>query len=232
MTELLTFEEHIRKFWRGAIWFIIIFITLELITMGFSTYILKFISEKFSLISIEPLDIFNSSMLIATVITLLIIYPIAFWMLYNYLNPAFTSIKPIVKIFFISTSLFYVGFLFGSIFFSGFLLLLAKQFSTSLSIKILWGVASVVKFIFINGIIFAFMFQIPLLVYFGLKINIFDRKKLIKNSWIAFPIILFVSGWVTPPDPVSIFIMAIPLCILFYASLFICMRLTKTKQVS
>lgn len=230
--ELLTFDEHIKKLWQGVIWLIIIFISLEIISIGFSTSILKFISEKFSLISIEPLDIFNSSMLIATVITILIVYPIAFWMIYKYLKPAFTNIQPIVKLFFISSSLFYTGFLFGAIFFSGFLLFLAKQFSLSMGITLLWGVSSVVKLIFLNGIIFAFMFQLPLLVYFGLKTKLFDRKKIVKNSWIAFPLILFISGWVTPPDPISVFLMAIPLCILFYASLFICFKLTKTKQVN
>lgn len=225
MTELITFSEHLQELKRKLLVFGIIFAVISVLNFTLATSIIGFLAKEFSLISLEPLDVFNSTMLIAMGLTLLLSFPIAIFLVIDYLKPAFTSIKPIVKISIISITLFYFGFAFGAIVFSGILAMLAKQFSSDLGITTLWGSLAFVKFVILNGMIFAFLFQLPLLILIGLKTNFLDEKKLTKNSWLAVPVIFLVSGWLTPPDPFSLFLMAVPLTIMFYASIFISIKL-------
>lgn len=229
MTELMTFREHMQELYKKAILLFIIFIILEISMMTFSMNALSFLSEKFSLISITPLDVFNSSVMISFIFSLLILYPVGSWLIISYLKPAFSNIMPVVKLFIISSVLFYAGFFFGIAVFTSFMVLLAKQFSVSMGITTMWGVTPFIKFILFNGLIFALMFQLPLIVHFGLKSKLISPEKLTKNSWVAVPVIFVVSGWLTPPDPVSVFIMAIPLCIMFYVSIFVCVKLNKSR---
>lgn len=216
----MAFGDHLSELKKRLLLFIAIFVITELVAITVATNILEFLAKAFSLVSIEPLDVFNSAILISFVLSLLVIYPIGLFFLIDFLAPAFNTIKPVVKIFIASTILFYAGFLFGAIVFGGIMLFLAKQFAQSINVQVLWTTMSFIKFVFMNGLIFAFLFQLPLVVFLGLKLRIVDEKKVVKNSWVAFPAIIIFSEWVTPPDPFSFLIMAIPLTLLFYGSLF------------
>lgn len=64
-------------------------------------------------------------------------------------------------------------------------------------------------------------FQLPLIVYFLAKIGLLPRESLLQYWRQAVVVIFIVSAVLTPSaDPISMLMMAIPLCILFVLSVF------------
>lgn len=67
-------------------------------------------------------------------------------------------------------------------------------------------------------IAFGLVFEFPLLVSFLAKVGIVTEKTLIRFWRISVVLIFILSGVLTPPDPISIFLMAIPMCVLYFLS--------------
>lgn len=80
-----------------------------------------------------------------------------------------------------------------------------------------------VKIILGIGIIF----QFPLVLFFLVKIGLIETKTLTQNRKIIFVIILIISAFVTPPDPLSMVIIATPFYCLFEISILACKKFIK-----
>jgi sec-independent protein translocase protein TatC len=65
---------------------------------------------------------------------------------------------------------------------------------------------------------FGMVFEFPLLVAFLAKVGMVTEKTLIRFWRISVVLIFIISGVLTPPDPISIFLMAIPMVFLYFAS--------------
>jgi sec-independent protein translocase protein TatC len=78
---------------------------------------------------------------------------------------------------------------------------------------------------------FALVFEFPLLVAFLAKVGIVTEKTLIRFWRIAVVLIFIISGVLTPPDPISIFLMAIPMCVLYFASVGVAWLINPASKV-
>lgn len=67
-------------------------------------------------------------------------------------------------------------------------------------------------------IVFGMVFEFPLLVAFLAKVGMITEKTLIRFWRISVVLIFIIAGVLTPPDPISIFLMAIPMVVLYFAS--------------
>jgi sec-independent protein translocase protein TatC len=67
-------------------------------------------------------------------------------------------------------------------------------------------------------LMFGLVFEFPLLVAFLAKVGVVTEKTLIRFWRISVVVIFILAGVLTPPDPISIFLMAIPMCVLYFAS--------------
>jgi sec-independent protein translocase protein TatC len=67
-------------------------------------------------------------------------------------------------------------------------------------------------------LVFGLVFEFPLLVAFLAKVGVVTEKTLIRFWRISVVVIFILAGVLTPPDPISIFLMAIPMCVLYFAS--------------
>ncbi len=76
---------------------------------------------------------------------------------------------------------------------------------------------------FVVQIVLAFLalFQLPLVLLVLMILNVIDRRWLLKSSRYFIVIILLVSAFITPPDVVSQVGLALPLILLFYATILI-----------
>jgi len=70
---------------------------------------------------------------------------------------------------------------------------------------------------------------IPLLAFLLLKTGILDLKALGKSRKAVIPILLFISALVTPPDPVTMVVVFIPLWIVYEMSLLVFRLLVRPK---
>lgn len=86
-------------------------------------------------------------------------------------------------------------------------------------------VSTVVSLVFGSGA----LFQLPVIIYFLTKIGLITPQFLKTYRKHSIVIILIVAAIVTPPDPFSQTIIAIPLYLLFEFSIFISSRVYKRK---
>jgi sec-independent protein translocase protein TatC len=87
---------------------------------------------------------------------------------------------------------------------------------------------------FISRMLLAFgaVFELPVLVFFLAVAGIIDHTHLIKFARYFVVLAFFISAIITPPDIMSQFLLAIPLCLLYVFSIGIAWLLRKKKTAS
>jgi len=76
---------------------------------------------------------------------------------------------------------------------------------------------------------FGAVFEIPVVVFFLSIIGVVNHKHLIKFSRYFIVIAFVISAIITPPDPMSQLLLAIPLCLLYAFSIGICYIFEKRR---
>jgi sec-independent protein translocase protein TatC len=76
---------------------------------------------------------------------------------------------------------------------------------------------------------FGISFQLPLVMLFLERIGIFSIKDYVEKWQIAVLVIAIVSMLLTPADPMSMLLMAIPLTALYFAGIAFCRYMPKRK---
>jgi sec-independent protein translocase protein TatC len=87
---------------------------------------------------------------------------------------------------------------------------------------------------FISRMLLAFgaVFELPVLVFFLAVAGIIDHTHLIKFARYFVVLAFFISAIITPPDIMSQFLLAIPLCLLYVFSIGIAWLLRKKKAAT
>jgi sec-independent protein translocase protein TatC len=80
-------------------------------------------------------------------------------------------------------------------------------------------------------LVFGLVFEFPLLVAFLAKVGVVTEKTLIRFWRISVVVIFILAGVLTPPDPISIFLMAIPMCVLYFASVGVAWMINPAAKV-
>jgi len=65
---------------------------------------------------------------------------------------------------------------------------------------------------------FGLMFELPLIVFFLAAAGAITHKTLLRHWKISVLLIFIVSAFLTPPDPITLMFMAVPMVALFFAS--------------
>jgi sec-independent protein translocase protein TatC len=98
---------------------------------------------------------------------------------------------------------------------------LVLKFFVTFGTESLTPMLSVEKyFSFVAKLSFAFglVFQLPLVVILLTSLGLVSARALLAQWRWAVVIIFIVAAVLTPPDPISQICMAVPLCVLFFAS--------------
>ncbi|TQR60593.1 twin-arginine translocase subunit TatC [Campylobacter troglodytis] len=78
-------------------------------------------------------------------------------------------------------------------------------------------------------IAFGLAFELPVLTYFLAKLNLIDDAFLQRHFRVAILLIFIFAALMTPPDVISQFLMAIPLCLLYLLSIMIAKKINPAK---
>jgi sec-independent protein translocase protein TatC len=74
------------------------------------------------------------------------------------------------------------------------------------------------------------LFELPIIIYFLTKLGLVTPAFLRTHRKYAIVLVLVVAAIVTPPDVVSQTIVAIPMLLIYEASIFISVLVTKNKK--
>lgn len=160
-------------------------------------------------------------------------FPYILWLLWGFISPAlYEKERKNAKLFiFVASLLFFMGVLFGYFVVIPMSVNFFATFKVSEIIKNQFSLDSYIGMIKTSVIASGLFFEMPIIIYFLTKLGLVTPHFLRKYWKYAVVIILIVAAIVTPPDVVSQLIVAIPMLLIYEASILISILVHK-KQLA
>lgn len=191
-------------------------------------------SKHLNIINIKMAGQFSTHIMVSLIAGFIVAFPYVFWEIWQFIKPALNKNekKHAKGTVFFSSSLFALGILFG------------YYIITPLSIHFLGGynvsnqvvnqinlnsyISTVSSVVLSSGVIF----ELPVLIFFLSKAGLVTPSFLKKYRKHALILILILSAIITPPDVFSQILVALPLLLLYEASINISKRITKKQEIA
>lgn len=182
----------------------------------------------------SPYEQFVKALVYAFFGGLIITLPYILWELWRFIKPALgpKEVKAVRwNVAFISL-LFFVGGLFGYFVVLPFSIQFLSTFQLlGPEVQNQWRIGEVVNLILMLILGTGALFQFPVIMYYLAKLGIISSAFLSRYRKHSVVVILVIAGIVTPPDPFSQTILAIPMYGLFELSIFIIKRVERNKAI-
>jgi sec-independent protein translocase protein TatC len=188
---------------------------------------------KVSFLSTQLTGQFISSFTIAFVGGFVVAFPYIVWEFWRFVKPALSDKekKNTGGVIFWVSLLFFTGVAFGYYILTPFMVNFYFSYSLSPLIEIKPTFSDYLENLIYTTVGIGVLFQMPLLVMILAKIGIVTGAFLRKYRKHAFIIILIAAAIITPStDPFSLAIVAIPLYLLFEASIIVASRINKRQE--
>lgn len=235
----MSFLEHLDEFRRRIIYAIASVFVGFLVAFGFIGHLVAFVMEPMvvllppdqTLIFTEPAEMFLLQLKIAAIVGVFLASPVIMSQVWLFVAPGlYAHEKKLAIPFVVLTSLFFVlGALFSHYmvfpiswqFFIGFETEYARA-----SIRVAPAFSLYVKLLFAFGLVF----QMPTLVLFLAKIGVLTPQFMLQHFKYAVLLIFVAAAVITPPDPVSMVLMAGPMIVLYMLSVGIAWVIHKKRR--
>ncbi len=188
---------------------------------------------KATFLSTQMTGQFISSFTIAFVGGFVVAFPYIFWEFWRFVRPALSDKEKrgTTGVIFWVSFLFFLGVAFGYFILTPFMVNFYFSYSLSPLIEIKPTFSDYLENLIYTTVGIGVLFQMPLLVMILAKIGIVTGRFLRKYRRHAFVIIIIAAAIITPStDPFSLAIVAIPLYILFEASIILASRINKKQD--
>lgn len=158
-------------------------------------------------------------------------FPLIVWEIWKFISPAlYPGEKRALRIaFLLSTLLFYLGVLVGYFLVLPLCLQFFVNYTVSSSVVNTISLSSYMSMftsmVLLNGVVFEF----PTVVLALSRLGVIDRSILRKGRRYAFVAILVVAAVITPADPVSMLVLAVPMYLLYEFSILLCSSRKNTE---
>lgn len=208
----------------------VFFLIFFLISYVFSNKIIFFLQnsilKNIELIVLTPYEFIVAKFSLSIFLSIFLSIPIIVYQLVLYIKPALKKKEKrfLVPITISSFILFIIGMFFGYM----VLLKIGIRYLASLSMHAnvvnLWSFGGVINFVFFTILITGLIFQLPLIVVLLDKLNIVNKATLKQKRVYIYVFIFIFAAILTPPDPITQLLIAVPLILLFEIS-FILIRI-------
>lgn len=183
----------------------------------------------FELVSRKLNSQFMTHISVSFMAGLIVAFPYAFWEIWRFIRPGLypKERKASRGAVFSVSLLFFMGVLFGYFVIAPISVRFFATYEVSASLQNLFDLSSYIStvtlIVFGSGI----LFQLPVIVYFLTKAGLISSGLMKKYSRHAIIVILILGALITPPDPFSQLLIALPLTGLYQLSILICKRVEK-----
>ncbi len=233
----MTLIDHLRELRKRLLYSVISVALTATIAYFYSSEIFNILTSTFSssfstgeLIGTGPTEGFMLKLKMAFFAGLLISSPILFLQVWLFVAPGLYEHerKYVFPFLFCTTGLFAAGVYFAQVAVIPFALDFFYQEYASIGVNPSIRISEYLELIIQLLLAFGVIFELPVLAFFLGRFGIITDKTLIHYLRHAIGIIFIVSAFLTPPDIISQFLMAIPLCLLYGFSILI-VRLVQPK---
>jgi len=166
------------------------------------------------------------------VIGLIVAFPYAFWEIWRFVRPGLYEKERKISsgaTFFVSL-LFMIGVLFGYFIITPLSVNFLASYKVDPSVMNEFDLGSYVSTVTMLVLACAFLFQLPIIVYFLTQAGIITPSLMKKYRKHAIVVILVLGALLTPPEPVSQVLIAIPLFALYQMSIFISSAVMRSQR--
>ncbi|MGG7036869.1 MAG: twin-arginine translocase subunit TatC, partial [Flavobacterium sp.] len=159
-------------------------------------------------------------------------FPYILWKLWKFISPAlYEKEKKHAKLFIFTASiLFFLGVLFGYYVIVPMSVNFLATFTISSVVKNQFSIDSYVSMVKTAVIACGLFFELPIIIYFLTKLGLVTPTFLRTYRKYAIVIVLIVAAIITPPDVVSQITVAIPMLLIYEASIFIAVFVEKNRK--
>ena len=166
---------------------------------------------------------------------LVVAFPYMVWELWRFISPALYARErgPVRMAFSLSTGLFYLGVAVGYFIVLPFCLRFFLSYTVSDTVANTITLASYMSMFFSMVLLIGIAFEFPTVVMVLGRLGIVSRSLLRKGRKYAFVLVLVLAALITPADPFSMFVLAVPLYLLYELSILLCSKSAEkpgTKQ--
>lgn len=234
--ELMTAGEHLREL-KNRLLCVIVFFLLSFIGICvFAKDLISFILEigtnaGFTFVYISPQEILIQEIKLAGTIAVFLSVPIILYELVAFISPIFSSkVRYRIAIFFFCISLVFLMLL-GMYFCYKILLPFTYTFlfglGKGLNIQSAVSLEKYVSLYLTLLLCIGAIFELPLICVFLTKLHLITAKGMRKFQRLAIVISFVFAMIITPPDVVSQIMVAVPIVVLYYVSIFLCSLVEK-----
>jgi sec-independent protein translocase protein TatC len=158
-------------------------------------------------------------------------FPYILYEIWKFISPALYAKekKGAIGFIVISSVLFFLGVLFGYFVIVPLSINFVATFSVSSVVKNEFNLDSYIGMIKTSVIAAGLFFELPIIIYFLTKLGLVTPDFLRKYRKYAIVILLIVAAVVTPPDVVSQITVAIPMLMIYEASIFLSVYVEKKR---
>ena len=159
-------------------------------------------------------------------------FPYILWEIWKFIGPAlYEKEKKNAKVFiFFSSILFFLGVLFGYFVVIPMSVNFVATFTVSDVVKNQFTLDSYIGMVKTSVLASGLFFELPIIIFFLTKLGLVTPNFLRTYRKYAIVLVLIIAAIVTPPDVVSQTIVAIPMLLIYEASIWISVFVSKTKK--
>ncbi|CAM3113205.1 twin-arginine translocase subunit TatC [Flavobacterium frigoris] len=159
-------------------------------------------------------------------------FPYILWEIWKFISPAlYVNEKKNAKAFiFFSSLLFFIGVLFGYFVVIPMSVNFVATFTVSPVVLNQFTLDSYIGMVKTSVLASGLFFELPIIIYFLTKLGLVSPEFLRTYRKYAIVLVLIIAAIVTPPDVVSQTIVAIPMLLIYEASIFISVFVSKNKK--
>ena len=233
----LSFIDHLEDLRLRLIYSIACVAIFSIIGFFFSRKILNLIIQKSLLQTayfFSPLEAFTAQIKVAIFLGILVSFPFILHQTWTFIGPGLTKKERKVSISYLALGivLFIIGILFGYfvLFVYGlkFLLSFGSEF-----LQPMINISKYLSFMFWCLLGCGFLFQLPLLLFFLIKLDIIDINTITKHRAEAMIAVLILCAVITPTsDFFTLLLISVPLLLLFELSILAARVSKRTKKTA
>jgi sec-independent protein translocase protein TatC len=185
----------------------------------------------FELLSRRMASQFMTHITVSFVAGLVVGFPYAFWEIWRFIKPGLHTPERRASrgATFSVSVLFLLGILFGYFLIAPISIHFFATYEISSSLQNKFDLSSYVSTVTMIVFGSGLLFQLPVIVYFLTKAGLISSHLMKTYRKHAIIVILVLGAMITPPDPFSQLLIALPLMILYQISIFIAKRIEKRK---
>ena len=224
----MTLTGHLKELRNRLIVCAVVFVVAVVVTLAYADRLIDLLTAMgqgfYTFVSIAPqeklMQYFRVSLLAAVVVTV----PVALYQVYAFAKPGLKKSETffLKLVILLGLALFVVGVMFAYKLMMPFMLqFLSTGIEGADYIQTTTSIESYVSLCLTMFIIFGCVFEMPLVTIILAKMGIANPELMKKGRGIAIVLIFFIAAVVTPPDIVSQCMVAGPMVLLYFISIFL-----------